>query len=122
MADEKESRGEAHLIEHLVGSVLGSVVKAQGLAATQLIDMVQAKAKGAKVRLEVLRDKKPMTFDVEVAEEESGGVLGSQELRDFLESWQGYTDAFQNELRSWNPDRSSALRQVMTLKGNLRRI
>jgi serine protease Do len=105
-----------------VGDIIVSVDGKRVGSVNQLIDLVQAKAKGAKVRIEVLRDKKPMTFDVEVSEEESGGVLGSQELRDFLESWQGYTDAFQNELRSWNPDRSSALRQVIALKGNLRRI
>lgn len=40
MAETTETRGEAHLIEHLVGSVLGSIVKAQGLAASQLIDLV----------------------------------------------------------------------------------
>jgi hypothetical protein len=41
MADDTtQSMGEAQLIEHLVGSVLSSIVKAQGLAATQLVDMV----------------------------------------------------------------------------------
>ncbi len=40
MADDPQGRGEAQLIEHLVGSVLSSVVKAQGLAASQLVDMV----------------------------------------------------------------------------------
>src|SRR5215472_16881340 len=41
MADDTtQSMGEAQLIEHLVGSVLSSIVKAQGLAASQLVDMV----------------------------------------------------------------------------------
>jgi len=40
VADDPQGRGEAQLIEHLVGSVLSSVVKAQGLAASQLVDMV----------------------------------------------------------------------------------
>src|SRR5437016_10435557 len=41
MADDPQGRGEAQLIEHLVGSVLSSIVKAQGLAASQLVDMVE---------------------------------------------------------------------------------
>ena len=40
MADEGDPRTEARLIEHLVGSVLTSVVKAQGLAASQLVELI----------------------------------------------------------------------------------
>jgi S1-C subfamily serine protease len=105
-----------------IGDIIVSVDGKRVGSVNQLIDMVQAKAKGAKVRLEVLRDKKPMTFDVEVAEEESGGVLGSEELRDFLESWQGYTDAFQNELRNWNDGPPRQMLKALTTKGNLKRI
>ncbi len=108
-----------------VGDIIVSVDGRRVETVNEMIDIIQAKPKGAKVRLEVLRDKKPMTFDVEVAEEESGGLLGSDDLRDFLESWQGYTDAFQNELRNWNIDNSPAVRQglrSLALKGNLRRI
>ncbi len=108
-----------------VGDIIVSVDGKRVETVYELIDIIQAKPKGAKVRLEVLRDKKPMTFDVEVAEEESGGLLGSDDLRNFLESWQGYTDAFQNELRNWNISSSPAVRQglkSLALKGNLRRI
>ena len=40
MSNKDESRDEAKPIEHLVGSVLTSIVKAQGLAASQLVDMI----------------------------------------------------------------------------------
>lgn len=40
MADELQQRTDARLLEHLVGSVLTSVVKAQGLAASQLIELI----------------------------------------------------------------------------------
>ena len=40
MADEVSERGEARLIEHLIGSVLSSIVKAQGLAASQLVELI----------------------------------------------------------------------------------
>ena len=36
-----DPQSEARLIEHLVGSVLGSIVKAQGLAASQLVEMIE---------------------------------------------------------------------------------
>lgn len=41
MADEDNPLGEARLIEHLVGSVLSSIVKSQGLAASQLVDLIE---------------------------------------------------------------------------------
>jgi serine protease Do len=90
-----------------------------------LIDLVQAKAKGDKVKIEFLRDKKTMTADVEVAEEESGGPFESDGLQSFLESWQGYTDAFRNELKKWDSDQMPGLRQSLkrlNVKGGLRRI
>ena len=87
-----------------VGDIIVSVDGRRVETVNELIDHVQAKAKGAKVKLEVLRDKKPMTFEVEVAEDESGGPLGSDGLQTFLESWQGYTDALQNEIRKWSAD------------------
>ena len=42
----------------------------------ELSGIVQDKKKGDKIKLEILRDKKPLTFDVEVEEEESGGIFG----------------------------------------------
>ena len=41
MAGEREARTEAKLIDQLVGSILSSVVRAQGLAANQLVDMLE---------------------------------------------------------------------------------
>jgi serine protease Do len=87
-----------------------------------LINLIQAKEKGAKVKIELVRDKKPMTAEVEVAEEETGAVFGSEALRDFLESWRGYTDAFRGELRSWSSDDLRQAVRGMNLKGGLRRI
>jgi hypothetical protein len=91
----------------------------------ELIDHVQTKEKGTRIKIEVLRDKKPMTFEVEVAEDESGGPLGSDGLQSFLESWQGYTDALQNEIRNWSGDESllkGRLLRGLTTKGGQRRI
>jgi serine protease Do len=114
--------GPAEKAKLRVGDV---IVRVDGKAVEtvdELIDLVQAKEKGAKVKIEFVRDKKPMTAEVEVAEEESGAVFGSEGLRDFLESWRGYTDAFRNELRNWSSDDLRQAVRGLTLKGGLRRI
>jgi len=54
------------------------IVKAEGKrveTVNELSGIVQDKKKGDKIKLEILRDKKPLTFDVEVEEEERGGAF-----------------------------------------------
>lgn len=94
--------GPAEKAKLKVGDVIVKVDGRRVETANELIDRVQSKAKGEKVKLEVLRDKKTVTVEVEVAEEESGGLSESGTMREFLESWQGYTDALRKELRTWN--------------------
>jgi len=94
-------------------------------SANDLIDLVLAKPKGSKIKLEILRDKKAMTIDVEVSEEEVGGLFDSGDFQGFLESWQGYTDAFRTELKKWQSEGMPELRQNMkkiNQKGPLKRI
>jgi len=117
--------GPAEKAKLRVGDIIVRVDGKRVETVNELIDMVQDKPKGEKVKLEVLRDKKAMTFEVEVAEEESGGLFESDGLRSFLESWQGYTDALQKELRTWDSERSPLVRQLtkgFALKGKARRI
>jgi serine protease Do len=119
--------GPAEKAKMKVGDIIvrvdGTVVE----TVDGLIDLIQAKPKGAKVKIEFVRDKKTMTAEVEVAEEESGSgdVFGSEDLQNFLENWQGYTDAFRNELRKWSSDDLAGLQQGLKrlhVKGGLRRI
>lgn len=117
MVAQLTAGGPAAKAKLLVGDIILSIDGKRVQTVNDLIDLVQTKAKGSKVRVEVLRDKKPMSFDVEVAEEESGAVLGSDELQSFLESWQGYTDALQKELKNWNGGRP-----LPGQRGRLRRI
>ena len=117
--------GPAEKAKLRVGDILVRVDGKRVETVNELIDMVQDKPKGEKVKLEVLRDKKAMTFEVEVAEEESGGLFESDGLRSFLESWQGYTDALQKEMRTWSSDKTPLVRQLtkgFALKGKARRI
>ncbi len=87
------------------GLEVGDVItKADGRrveTVNDLIDLVQAKKKGEKVAIEFLRDKKVMTKDVVVEEEEVGK---GEDLESFLDAWQGYTGAFENEIRRWQND------------------
>ncbi|MDP2915297.1 MAG: PDZ domain-containing protein [Candidatus Aminicenantes bacterium] len=51
------------------------ILKADGKrlqAVSELSDMLQDKKKGDKVKIELMRDKKTMTLDIEIGEEESG--------------------------------------------------
>jgi serine protease Do len=117
--------GPAEKAKLKVGDVIVRVDGKRVETVNDLIDLVQAKAKGSKVKLEILRDKKEMTLDVEVSEEESGGFFGSDAFQDFLESWQGYTDAFKNEIKKWQSEGMPETRQGLKgvkIKGILRRI
>lgn len=100
-----------------VGDVIVRVDGKRVQSGNALIDLLQDKKKGDKVKIEFMREKKLLSREVEVAEEDlGGGVLESGDLRGFLESWQGYTDAFQNELRRWQDEYGPELR------ANLKRI
>ncbi|HSA95329.1 MAG TPA: PDZ domain-containing protein [Acidobacteriota bacterium] len=117
--------GPAEKAKMKVGDI---IVRVDGQAVEvvdELIDLIQAKPKGAKVKIEFVRDKKPMTAEVEVAEEESGAALGSEDLQNFLENWRGYTDAFRNEIQKWSSNDLPGLQQSLkrlNVKGGLRRI
>jgi S1-C subfamily serine protease len=117
--------GPAEKAKLKVGDVITKVDGKRVESANDLIDLVQAKEKGAKIKLEILRDKKVMTIDVEVSEEESSGLFDSGDFQGFLESWQGYTDAFKNELKKWQSEGMPELRQNLkkiSPKGLLKRI
>jgi len=102
--------GPAAKAKMRVGDVIVRIDGKRVETVDGLIDLVQAKGKGEKVKIEFIRDKKTMTSEVEVAEEESG-PLGSEMLQELLESWKGYTDAFRTEFQNWSSDDLSSLRQ-----------
>lgn len=70
------SKGPAEKAGLKIGDV---IVKAEGQrveTVNGLSSAVQDKKKGDKIKLEILRNKKPLSVDVEVEEEESGGIVG----------------------------------------------
>jgi serine protease Do len=125
LVSKLDEGGPAAKAKLKVGDV---IVRADGKRvefANDLIDLVLAKPKGSKIKLEILRDKKTMTIDVEVSEEEVGGLFDSGNFQGFLESWQGYTDAFKTELKKWQSEGTPELRQNLkkiSSKGLLKRI
>ena len=125
LVSKLDEGGPAEKAKLQVGDV---IIRADGKRvefANDLIDLVLAKPKGSKIKLEILRDKKAMTIDVEVSEEESGGLFDSGDFQGFLESWQGYTDAFKNEINKWQSEGLPELRQNLkkiSQKGLLKRI
>ena len=103
-------KGPAQKAGLQVGDVIVRVDGKPVESVNALIDLIQDRKKGDKLKVEFLRDKKIMSRDVEVEEEEVGGVFGSGEIRGMLESWQGYTDAFQDEIRKWQGEYGPELR------------
>lgn len=96
-----------------VGDVIIRVDGRRVESTNDLIDRIQAKSKGDKVKAEVLRDKKTVNLEIEVAEDKSEGIFDPGSLRDALGSWQDYTDAFEMELRKWRSDHLPEIRENM---------
>ena len=108
-----------------VGDVIVKVDGKRVETVDELLDIVQAKESGAKLKLDIVRDGKAATVDVEVQEDKSGDPFEAGDMMGFLESWQGYTDAFRNELSKWQSEGMPELRQSLkkiTLRGGQRRI
>ncbi len=58
-----------------------------------LIGLIQDKEKGSTIRLEILRDKKNMTVDVEVDEEDiDSSQFFPRPLKQFMDSWKNSSD------------------------------
>jgi S1-C subfamily serine protease len=96
-----------------VGDIIVRVDGQRIESTNDLIDRIQARSKGDKVKIEALRDKKAVTLEVEVAEDKSGGLFDPDSFRDALGSWQDYTDAFEIELRKWQSDHLPEIRESM---------
>jgi S1-C subfamily serine protease len=78
-------KGPAQKAGLKVGDV---IVKAEGKrveTVNELSGIVQDKKKNDKIKLEILREKKPLTCDVEIEEEESGGFIGMAPFGDVLD-------------------------------------
>ena len=96
-----------------VGDVIVRVDGKRVESTNDLIDRIQGKAKGDKIKVEVLRDRKTVNLEVEIAEERGGGIFNPESFRDALGSWQDHADAFERELRKWRSDHLPEIRENM---------
>lgn len=93
------SKGPAEKAGLRVGDV---ILKAEGRRVEtvgELSEAVQGRKKGDRIKLELLRDKKALSVEVEVDEEESGGLIGwappgetGDRLMAYRESARAYAD------------------------------
>jgi len=117
--------GPAEKAKLKVGDIIVRVDGKRVETVDELIDHIQSKAKGSKVKVDYLRDKKEMSADVEVLEEKGGDLFESDDFQGFLESWQGYTDAFRNEIKKWQSESLPVAKESLkklNIKGFSRRV
>jgi serine protease Do len=97
-----------------VGDVIISADGVRVEGGEELSRLLQDKKKGDKVKIEFLRDKKKMSVDVEVEEEEAGQI---PELFGFPYEWQEYLNNWDNAMKSqykdWTDDYSKAYQRQM---------
>jgi serine protease Do len=97
---ELDENGPAKKAGIKVGDV---IVKAEGKkveTAAEISELLQDKKKGDKVRIEVVRDKKTVAFEVEIAEDEASGFFPEAEslARRFGEDYRKNIDEYQKSI------------------------
>lgn len=107
-----------------VGDIIISADGVRVEGVEELSEHVQDKKKGDKVKIEFLRDKKKMSVDVEVEEEEAGQI---PELFGFPYEWKDYLDywdkAMTGQYKDWTNDYSKAYqRQMEELKKQMKKM
>jgi len=99
------------------GLKVGDVIfKADGKRVETVDDLaalIQDKKKADKVKIEFLRDKKAMSVEVEVEEEERGDLFSPKNWEEYLDTWQEYTDAFREQWGKWQQDYGQEYKEKM---------
>jgi S1-C subfamily serine protease len=90
------------------------IVRADGLRVEtieELNSIIQRKRKGDKLKLELVRDKKKMELEVEIAEEERGGGFSSRDWNEIAQSLERRSRELQEKLRQWQEQQSLRTRE-----------
>ena len=86
------------------------IVKADGKrveTTNELVDLIQDKERGEKIKIVFLRDRKERSAEVEIEEEERRGSFFSTGGREvFFNSLDDYQEKFQNQYRKWQDEYS----------------
>lgn len=86
------------------------IVKADGKrveTTNELVDLIQDKERGEKIKIVFLRDRKERSAEVEIEEEERRGSFFFPRGREvFFDSLDDYQEKFQNQYRKWQDEYS----------------
>ena len=95
----KDSRAEKAGLK--VGDV---IIKADGIRTEQARDLtgvIQDKEKGERIKLELLRNKKVRSVEVEIEEERSGFSYSYKDWEDYVDSWESDSKNLEKQYKKW---------------------
>lgn len=80
------------------------IIKADGIRterAKDLTGVIQDKEKGKRIKLELLRNKKMKSIEVEIEEERSGFSYSYKDWEDYVDSWDSYSENLEKQYKKW---------------------
>jgi len=80
------------------------IIKADGIRterARDLTGVIQDKEKGGRIKLELLRNKKIRSVEVEIEEERSGLSYSHKYWEDYVDSWDSYSENLEKQYKKW---------------------
>ncbi len=80
------------------------IIKADGIRterARDLTGVIQDKEKGKRIKLELLRNKKVRSVEVEIEEERSGFSYSYKDWEDYADSWDSYSENLEKQYKKW---------------------
>jgi len=80
------------------------IIKADGIRTEQARDLtgvIQDKEKGERIKLELLRNKKVRSVEVEIEEERSGFSYSYKDWEDYVDSWESDSKNLEKQYKKW---------------------
>ncbi len=80
------------------------IIKADGIRterARDLTGVIQDKEKGKRIKLELLRNKKVKSIEVEIEEERSGFSYSQKYWEDYVDSWDSHSKNLEKQYEKW---------------------
>ena len=80
------------------------IIKADGIRterARDLTGVIQDKEKGGRIKLELLRNKKVRSVEVEIEEERSGFSYSYKDWEDYVDSWDSHSKNLEKQYKKW---------------------
>jgi len=84
-----------------VGDVIIKADGARTERARDLTGVIRGKEKGEKIKLEVLRNKKARSIEVEIEEERSRFSYSHKDWEDYVDSWDSYSENLEKQYKKW---------------------